>query len=183
MSWKQIKNKTPYEILEMLDMQEPPFNPFEIAQALGLSVKTTLDYDKLSTEGQIYMTPQGEPEIWINPIKSEARQRFTLAHELGHLAQDMLPNMDKPIIDRYETLYRGRTYGGIETKANRFAAKLLLPLKPLEKFIIQLRSTNENLSAKEAVEIISVKFEVSKQAVFHRLQNLDLIDKSYQYPI
>ncbi len=53
MNWTEIKNKSPYEILEMLEMSEPPFNPFDIARKLNLNVKTTLDYDKLDTEGQI----------------------------------------------------------------------------------------------------------------------------------
>ena len=178
--YKEIKNKTPYEILDMLEMKEAPFNPFEVARKLNIRVETTLDYD--NTEGQISVDESGEPIIWINPIKSEARQRFTLAHELGHLANDILPSLDDPIIDRYETLYRSNAYGGIETKANQFAAMLLMPLKPLEDFIQECRKDNPKLTAKEAILLISSKFEVSKQAVFHRLQNLDLIKKDYSYP-
>ncbi len=182
MNWTNIKNKSPYEILEMLEMNEPPFNPFDIARKLNLNVKRTLDYDKLQNEGQISVNKNSEPEIWINPIKSEVRQRFTLAHELGHLANDVLPQIDDPIIDKYETLYRSSVYGGIETQANRFAAKLLMPLKPLEEFIQAQRLINANLNAKEAIILIATKFEVSKQAAFHRLQNIGLISKDYIYP-
>lgn len=182
MNWTEIKNKSPYEILEMLEMNEPPFNPFDIARKLNLNVKTTLDYDKLDTEGQISIDENNEPQIWVNPIKSEVRQRFTLAHEIGHLANDVLPQIDNPIIDKYETLYRSNTYGGIETRANRFAAQLLMPLKPLENFIEQERQKNPDLTAKEAIMLVATKFEVSKQAVFHRLQNLGLIAPNYKYP-
>ena len=182
MNWTDIQNKSPYEILEMLQMNEPPFNPFDIARRLNLNVKTTLDYDKLGSEGQISVNKNNEPEIWINPIKSEVRQRFTLAHEIGHLANDVLPQINNPIIDEYETLYRSNAYGGIETKANVFASKLLMPLKPLENFIEEVRRNNPNLRAKEAIEIIAAKFEVSKQAAFHRLQNIGLLDKDYRYP-
>lgn len=182
MNWTKIKNKSPYEILEMLQMNEPPFNPFEIAERLNLDVKRTLDYDKLDTEGQISVNEKNEPEIWVNPIKSEVRQRFTLAHEIGHLANDVLPQINNPIIDKYETLYRSNAYGGIETKANRFAAQLLMPLEQIEKFIEAQRNENHNLRAKEAIELISAKFEVSKQAVFHRLQNIGLIAPDYKYP-
>lgn len=183
MKWAEIKNKSPYEILEMLEMREPPFNPFDIARKLKLNVKTSLDYDKLGTEGQISVNENNEPEIWINPIKSEARQRFTLAHEIGHLANDILPQIDNPIIDKYETLYRGNTYDIRETKANTFAAQLLMPLKPLENFIEKERQKkNSNLTAEKAIILIADKFEVSRQAVFHRLQNLGLISKEYQYP-
>lgn len=182
MNWAEIKNKSPYEILEMLEMKEPPFNPFDIARKLNLNVKTTLDYDKLGTEGQISVNENNEPEIWINPIKSEARQRFTLAHEIGHLANDVLPQLENPIIDKYETLYRGNTYDIRETNANTFAAQLLMPLKPLENFIEQWRRDNDGLTAEEAIMLIAAKFEVSRQAVFHRLRNLGLISKKYKYP-
>ena len=182
MNWTEIKNKSPYEILEILQMNEPPFNPFDIAERLNLNVKRTLDYDKLNTEGQISVNENNEPEIWVNPIKSEARQRFTLAHEIGHLANDVLPKINNPIIDKYETLYRSNAYGGIETKANRFAAQLLMPLKQIEKFIEAQRGNNPKLCAKEAIELIAAKFEVSKQAVFHRLQNIGLVTSDYKYP-
>lgn len=182
MNWTEIKHKTPYEILEILDMREPPFNPFDIARILNINVTTTLDYDKLETEGQISVDENNQPQIWINPMKSEVRQRFTLAHELGHLANDVLPQIDNPIIDKYETLYRSSAYGGIETKANRFAAKLLMPLQALENFIEKERQEKPDLTAKEAIERIAAKFEVSKQAVFHRLQNIGLISKDYKYP-
>lgn len=182
MNWTEIKNKSPYEILEMLEMSEPPFNPFDIARKLNLNVKTTLDYDKLETEGQISVDEDNQPQIWINPMKSEVRRRFTLAHELGHLANDVLPQIDNPIVDKYETLYRSSAYGGIETKANRFAAKLLMPLKPLENFIEEKRQDNPNLTAKEAIILIAAKFEVSKLAAFHRLQNLGIVAPDYKYP-
>ena len=89
---------------EVVEMIEPPFNPYHIADKLGIIVKETLDFGKLDTEGQIYINSNNEPEIWINPIKSENRRRFTLAHEIGHLVNDILPSVDNPIIDRYETL-------------------------------------------------------------------------------
>lgn len=63
MNWTNIKNKSPYEILEMLEMNEPPFNPFDIARKLNLNVKRTLDYDKLQNEGQISVNKNSEPEI------------------------------------------------------------------------------------------------------------------------
>ncbi|ECO9919307.1 ImmA/IrrE family metallo-endopeptidase, partial [Campylobacter jejuni] len=53
MTYKEIKDKTPYEILDLLEMKEPPFNPFEIAQKLGINVVKDLDLDKIDTEGQI----------------------------------------------------------------------------------------------------------------------------------
>ena len=180
---EKIKNKSAYEILEILGFSEPPFNPFEIAQKIGVSVKSDLDFDKLGTEGQIYINKiDGKPELWINPIKSENRQRFTLAHEIGHLVNDVLPDLDNPIIDKYQTLYRSEIYGGIETRANQFAAQLLMPIKAIENYISELRKDNPKLGAKEAIVLTADKFEVSKQAVFHRFKNIKLIAQDYKFP-
>lgn len=181
MNYKDIKHKTPYEILEMLGFNEPPFNPFDIARKLNINVSRSLDFEKLQYEGQISVDKNEEPIIWVNPIKKESRQRFTLAHELGHLANDVLPSIDNPIVDKYETLYRSDIYGGIETKANIFAAKLLMPLKHIEDCILEYQKKKE-LSAKEAILLIAGKFEVSRMAAFYRLKNLGIIDKDYAYP-
>lgn len=105
-----------------------------------------------------------------------------MAHELGHLANDILPSIENPIIDSYETLYRSNTYGGRETRANQFAARLLMPLRQIEYFISECRKTKPDLKAAEAILFIASKFEVSKQAVFHRLKNIGLIKQDYIYP-
>lgn len=182
MKLEYIKGKTASEILEILEMVEPPFNPYDITDKLGIVVKETLDFDKLDTEGQIYVNDKNEPEIWINPIKSENRRRFTLAHEIGHLVNDILPSVDNPIIDRYETLYRSNKIGGIETKANRFAAQLLMPAKYINQFLLDYMDKNSRPSAREAISLVSAKFEVSKSAVFHRFKNLGIVAQDYKYP-
>lgn len=181
MTWRDIKGMDAYELLDKLEMTEPPFNPFDIARKLGVQVSQEFDFDKLGTEGQISLV-DNEPVIWVNPNKNESRQRFTLAHEIGHLVNDILPEVDDPIIDEYQTLYRSDMYGGIETLANQFAARLLMPLDSIEKYIDFLREKYPNIKAKEAIEATADKFEVSKQAVFHRFKNIGLIAKNYQYP-
>lgn len=181
MNYKDFQGKSAYEILDDFNLKEPPFNPFEIAYKLGIQVNSALDFDKLGSEGQIYVE-NNSPIIWINPLKSEGRRRFTLAHEIGHLVNDVLPDINNPIIDKYETLYRNSDFGGKETKANRFAAQLLMPLDSIQNFILELKKQKPKLSAKEAILAISDKFEVSKMAVFFRLKNLKLIAKDYKYP-
>ena len=182
MKLEYIKGKTANEILDILEMVEPPFNPYDIANKIQVKIKQDLDFDKLDTEGQIYINNNNEPEIWINPIKSENRRRFTLAHEIGHLVNDILPSVGNPIIDRYETLYRSSKIGGIETKANRFAAQLLMPAKYINQFLLDYMDKNPRPSAKEAISLVSAKFEVSKSAVFHRFKNLGIVAQDYEYP-
>lgn len=182
MKFEQFKQKTAYQILEELQMDKPPFNPYDIADKLQINVKETLDFDKLDTEGQIYINADNQPEIWINPIKSENRRRFTLAHEIGHLINDVLPSMDNPIIDKYETLYRSQKIGGIETRANRFAAQLLMPVKHINEFLLDYMDKNGQLSAKDAISLVATKFKVSKSAVLHRFKNLGIVAQNFEYP-
>ncbi|QZA52582.1 ImmA/IrrE family metallo-endopeptidase [Pseudomonas sp. 2hn] len=72
-----------------------------------------------------------KPSVMINESISRARQRFTLAHELGHIIipwhiGTFVSHLDAD--DEYE-------YGIMEGEANRFAAELLLPSDWLaEKF-------------------------------------------------
>lgn len=174
---------TPTELLDKLNITEPPIDPFEIAKKIGITVKENLDWDKLHYEGEIYLNREGIPEIWINPTDSINRRRFTLAHELGHLVNDVLPHLDKfkdPIRDDYTTLRRGATYDLKEMVANKFAATLLMPQRMVFEIgnkIVQ--QYNEDKKAKmpkdKLIKILAKKFEVSEQAMEYRLKNLGVI--------
>ena len=182
----QIENKVPSEILKMLNITEPPVDPFEIAQQLEISVKENLDWDKLVYDGMIYLNKNNEPEIWINPIKPVNRQKFTLAHEIGHLANDVLPHLDKfkdPIRDDYTTLQRGGYHSLKEVNANKFAAQLLMPKfmildKGLEVFEKYKQDNNtDKMPKEEFIKIMANIFEVSQEAMKYRLINLGIIEK------
>lgn len=90
--------------------------------------------------------------------------------------------MDNPIVDKYETLYRSRKIGGIETKANQFAAQLLMPIKHINEFLLDYIDKNGKVSAKDVISLVATKFEVSKSAVFHRFKNLGIIAQNFEYP-
>jgi IrrE N-terminal-like domain len=61
--------------------------------------------------------------LWVNGTEPAVRQRFTLAHELGHVrcAHDL-----RISVDTFETL-AGKTTDSREIQANAFAAELLAP--------------------------------------------------------
>lgn len=182
--WSRIPAK---DILNELNLTDPPFDPFRIAELMGVSVKNNLDLDKISNDGMIYLNEKGEPEIWINPIQPPKRQIFTLAHELGHLVYHVLPNIDKfkdPIQDDYSTLYRNGTRGAQETLANRFAANLLMPVAPMNEFIDRLfekAGGKKNLTRKNVIDALVGGFNVSKDAVIIRLKQLKAIPQDYEY--
>lgn len=175
------------DILRELNLTEPPFDPFKIAELMGVSVKNNLDLDKISNDGMIYLNEENEPEIWINPMQPPKRQIFTLAHELGHLVYHVLPNIDKfknPIEDNYSTLYRNGTRNSQETLANRFAGNLLMPVDSMAKFIDELfekAGGKQKLTRKIVIDALLGRFSVSKDAVIVRLKQLKAIPQDYDY--
>lgn len=66
------------------------------------------------------------PKVWVSRDIPPVRQRFTLAHEIGHI---IIPWHRGTIVDDIESprsRERGK-YREMESEANRFAAELLMP--------------------------------------------------------
>lgn len=109
-------------------------------EALGINIlysdMTDLEKDGKSVSGFARVSNQsGRPEIVVNGNEPHYRQRFTIAHELGHiiLHWKWLPGkaLDPGLA---EISYRSELgYSPHEKKrevqANEFAAELLLPLE------------------------------------------------------
>lgn len=108
-----------------------------------------------------------------NKPKLSPRQRFTVAHEIGHYI--LHKNEVTLFVDKGETvLYRdtNSTSGEYrrEREANAFAAALLMP-----KFLIERKieeKSNQIQSNISLIEQLSTYFEVSEQAMSFRLSNL-----------
>lgn len=99
----------------------------------------------------------------------ETRQRFSIAHELGHLFLHMLNQNGKPDKVAY---FRGKENNNsfAEWEANEFAASLLMPR---EEFINCCRAKcdeNGNIDLNQVAD----HFKVSKQAAYVRGNVLDL---------
>ena len=110
--------------------------------------------------------------IRFNKEENETRQRFTIAHELGHF---ILHKNSKPLfVEKSEkVMYRNldSSTGEIkkEREANAFAASLLMP----KKFI--LSEINAIPPYETIISYLSKRFKVSEQAMSFRLANLGLI--------
>ncbi len=82
-----------------------------------------VDIDGLCLDLKI---PGRRPKVWVSQKIPPVRQRFTLAHEIGHI---IIPWHRGTIIDDIDaprSEERGR-YREMEAEANRFAAELLMP--------------------------------------------------------
>lgn len=116
---------------------------------------------------------EGQKFIVFNAAHHPNRQRFTIAHELGHhlMHQRMLAesvHVDKGILRR-----DSQSSGGtdeIEISANAFAACILMPERILRKAIPQ----SIDLENDELVAKLAQSFGVSQAALTNRILNLSL---------
>lgn len=112
----------------------------------------------------------GISHIVYNSKDLPQRQRFTIAHELGHyfLHKDSLIFVDTDkVLYRNDESKKGEYKKEIE--ANSFSASLLMP----ESFIIEeINSLNRDYLRIDDIEILAKKFKVSVQAMSFRLSNL-----------
>jgi len=141
----------------------------KIAKAMGAQVRYSPFDDDLS--GMIYIK-DGVPIIGVNSLHHPLRQRFTIAHELGHLElhREMITSKvhvdkDFPVLMRDPKSATGTEK--VEIEANQFAAELLMP----EALIKQaLESEPFDIDDDGPIEELAKKFRVSKQALEYRIR-------------
>lgn len=140
-----------------------PVDPSAIAERLGVLVRRApLPAD---TSGLI-MKRQGEDaEILVERADSPMRQRFTVAHELGHFIERTVvqktPDEDFGFIDRRQA----RVHDAHEFFANEFAANLLMPA-------VEVRRRYDHNP--DAISL-AAQFGVSTMALKTRLLKLGLL--------
>jgi len=128
------------------------------------------------------LPPEGAKFRWaivVNQENVEVRQRFTIAHELGHL---LLHRYTTPHADAgYKVRFRDQdsSAGSIkeEIEANQFAAELLMPedliLSRLETIGFDYTSPDvETATMVRKLSSIAKEYEVSTQALSIRIANL-----------
>ncbi len=113
--------------------------------------------------------------IYINVTENESRQRFTMAHEIGHF---VLGHQGENGVN-----YRSDLINGIEERqANDFAAKLLMPKeliirtlkKVLDDFGYSITELNQ-IPTNLIISRLSEYMKVSKSAMRYRLINLHML--------
>lgn len=159
-----LKNKRKIEIemkaiellqsAEMLDMI--PVKIIKLANTLDLKVyKST--FEKQNISGAIVKnTEKDEYNIYIKKDDAQVRQRFTVAHEIGHY----LLHKEKLEDEHYDDImYRGNMSNEEEEEANYFAGCLLMNKEPLLKIYRLLKDKKE----------LARMFEVSEAAMSIRI--------------
>lgn len=113
--------------------------------------------------------------IGVNSSTSRRRQRFTLAHELGHM---LLHESDALTVDRAVQFRDGVSALGIDTReieANAFAAALLMPQDAVIQDARMLVDAQGPMPRERLVGQLANSFDVSTEAMGYRLINLGVL--------
>ena len=107
--------------------------------------------------------------IGVNSTHPTVRQRFTIAHELGHA---VLHDSEGLHLDQAFRLRDSRSSQAVdrdEIAANAFAAELLMPEDEVLDLVL---ASPVDLNDEEEIAIFAKRFGVSAQAFTYRLANL-----------
>ena len=161
-------------VLNQFDVTTPPVPVEDIAHGLGARIERRADSPDIS--GLLYRADNDTTLIGVNADDSLVRQRFTIAHELGHLRlHEGTPLfVDRSI--RVNSRLAGESgRGGEEREANWFAAELLMPEAMIREVANQMAS-HRQLSDDGLVRTLADTFQVSRPAMGYRLFNLGLVN-------
>lgn len=141
---------------------DAPVRLSAIAEEFGVEVLKAQLPSGISGEISPSVAHEGRFVIRVNRNDISRRQRFTVAHELGHffLHQHVIGT---GVTD--DVLYRSGLSDAIEAEANRFAADLLMPMPLVEKWLEYAHT----LRVPDPVEFLADKFNVSEAAMRIRL--------------
>lgn len=136
-----------------------PVSVSKVAADLGLIVKRSTLSAGISGE---IRESDGQYVIKVNRHDSKTRQRFTVAHEIGHflLHKDRIGD---GIVD--DILYRSSLSDSLEAQANRIAADILMPADLLNKSL----SNASDLKNNALYEHVAKEADISSTALKIRL--------------
>jgi Zn-dependent peptidase ImmA (M78 family) len=130
-----------------------------LASRLGIRIERRWMDDDMS--GALIRNSDGTFTIQVNDLHPLTRQRFTVAHEMGHfvhhrhLLGDGVNDSRAYRTDRQHAYYNARIGPQQETEANKFAASLLMPADVV----------SEMLEAGMSVDAMAKHLGVSRHAM------------------
>jgi Zn-dependent peptidase ImmA (M78 family) len=151
------------------DQHQPPIDLALVARALGAEVR---ELDLAADISGILYREGNRRIVIVNRAHPDVRKRFTIAHELGHLA---LHRGDKVHVDHQFRINlrdpRSATAENVEeVEANAFAANLLMPAdwvwRALEDEPIDLNDDSQ-------IAELASRFGVSQHALLIRIAALN----------
>ena len=159
------------DVLARPAAQGRPINVARVARAYGIAVVYRAFEGDEDISG-FYLREKGERVIGVNNAQAPVRQRFTIAHELGHA---LLDERDRVHVDgafnlRLRDVKSSLAIDPDEMAANHFAAELLMPGTDVRSLV------GDGIDITDDAELrgLARHFGVSQQAMAYRLMNLGL---------
>jgi Zn-dependent peptidase ImmA (M78 family) len=151
----------------------------ELAQEHAVVVQEAMPDDISGMLVPLPSVPNGKKwAIAVNAGHARVRQRFTIAHELGHL---LMHRYTSPHADnKFQVRFRDETSsaGSVreEVEANQFAAELLMPEHLIKqaaaRFSFDLGDDTTDGAAVAKLTRLAKRLQVSVQALSFRIANL-----------
>jgi Zn-dependent peptidase ImmA (M78 family) len=167
---RRVSPSAAEKVLAEYNVQNAPVPVDRIAKLMGAQLRFTPLDKELS--GMVFIK-DGNPIIGVNSLHHPNRQRFTIAHEIGHLVLHKQHLSSAVHVDKDFKLFRGAKASEgtdpMEVAANNFGSELLVPRQFLDPFLDEL---HVDMDDEKPLEELAQKFRVSKQVLSYRIQNL-----------
>jgi Zn-dependent peptidase ImmA (M78 family) len=143
----------------------PPVRIERIAKELGAELRS----GDLGDVSGVLVRQADSAIIGTNSTQSTQRQRFTIAHELGHflLHEGITNHVDRSYRVNFRSAESSQATNVEEIEANYFAASILMPQHMLDAL-----NAEEALDSDSMVADLAKQFHVSRLAMSLRLANL-----------
>lgn len=165
-------------LLQKYRLRKPPVPIDEIAKGEGAQIARQRFE---GTESGFILRDGKLAVIGVNTLTSRRRQRFTIAHELGHLLLHEGKSLivDHAIRVNFRNDVSGMATDVEEIDANAFAATLLMPrsmvLGYLKSYLAEVLHQDKPISRDDLIAHSAREFDVSSEAMGYRLINLGVL--------
>jgi len=148
-----------------------PVDVEQLARLEGVQVERADFGDEVSG---VLVKDRDRAIIGVNGRHAPTRQRFTIAHELGHYLlhgrRDLF--VDKDFIVHFRDDESSKGYDPLEIEANQFAAEMLMPAEKVREVFADAPF---DIDDDGALRKLAAHFAVSPMAMTIRLSSLRLV--------
>lgn len=150
-------------------LDRPPVPVPDLAERLKIKVVTTPLQNGVS--GAL-IRDGGQCFIAVNSGHHRNRQRFTIAHEIGHfwLEHELDDHVDREFTVLMRDQNSSTADNALEVAANQFAAALLMPKDFIFRDFVRLGKFDDETTTR-----LALKYQVSELSFQLRLRNLGLL--------
>lgn len=150
-------------LLEETGYTKPAIPVEKVAEAVGIVVHP---WDFIDDVSAVLVRSSRFTAIAVNQTHPETRQRFSIAHELGHAVLGHVENLYIEFVAPALLQEQSPQRIDHEREANWFAADLLMPAESVREDYKRFKGDVSHLAA---------QYRVSEQAMWVRLQALHLV--------